>query len=251
MLEIVTTEKTAEWATALAIKVGQRMGKQIIVVKDSPGFYTTRALAFFLAEAAILLTEGASIKEVDDALVDFGFPVGPVTLMDEVGIDVGNHVLDTMSSAFSDRVRLPEGLTAILDSGRLGRKNGKGFYEYQNGKKCEPDDDVYKLLPGWKKASINDDEIIDRCALVFINESTRCLEEKVIQTAYDGDVGAVFGLGFPPFWGGPFKYVDHVGAKVITDRLESLAEKHGKRFEPSELLKEYAKDNKRFFPEEN
>ena len=179
--------------------------------------------------------------------MDFGFPVGPVTLMDEVGIDVGAHVLETMQKAFEDRVRIPEGLNAIQESGRLGRKNGKGFYEYHGDKKGDPDPGIYKLIPNWTKNTVNDDEIIDRCALVFINESVRCLEEDVLLNAYDGDVGAVFGLGFPPFWGGPFKYVDHIGAKVIVDRLEALAEKHGKRFAPCQLLKDKAANNERFF----
>ena len=251
LLEIVKTEQTADWATAMAIKVGQAMGKQIIVVQDSPGFYTTRALAFFLAEAALILSEGATIEDIDAAMTDFGFPVGPITLMDEVGIDVGSHVLETMQKAFADRVSIPEGIQAVLESGRLGRKNSKGFYKYSDDKKGEVDEAIYELLPDWKKQSIAEDEIIDRCALVFINESARCLEEGVLDSAYDGDVGAVFGLGFPPFWGGPFKYVDHVGVKVICDRLASLAEKYGPRFAPCDLLRDYAKTNRRFFPEEN
>lgn len=251
LLEIVVTDKTADWATAKAVRVGQKMGKQVIVVKDSPGFYTTRALAFFLAESAIMLSEGITIDSIDTALVEFGFPVGPVTLMDEVGIDVGAHVLETMQKAFSDRVNIPEGLHAIQESGRLGRKNGKGFYEYQGSKKGNPDETIYKLIPNWTKSSLSDDEIIDRCALVFVNESARCLEEGVLFSAYDGDVGAVFGLGFPPFWGGPFKYVDHIGAKVVVDRLETLAEKYGKRFEPCQLLKKHSENGSKFFPDES
>jgi 3-hydroxyacyl-CoA dehydrogenase/enoyl-CoA hydratase/3-hydroxybutyryl-CoA epimerase len=251
LLEIVATDKTADWAISRAFEVGQKMGKQIIVVKDSPGFYTTRALAFFLAEAALILEEGVRIDDIDNALTAFGFPVGPVTLMDEVGIDVGSHVLETMQKAFSERIRMPQGLDAIKDSGRLGRKNGKGFYEYDDaGNKGEPDESIYELMGDWQEISLSEDEIVDRCALVFINESIRCLEEGILKTAYDGDVGAVFGLGFPPFWGGPFKYVDHIGAKVIVDRLQGLADKYGERFEPSPLLKEYASNHRKFFPDE-
>lgn len=250
LLEIIVTDKTADWATARAFELGQTMGKQIIVVNDSPGFYTTRALAFFLAEAALMLAEGASIESIDSALTSFGFPVGPITLMDEVGIDVGAHVLDTMKTAFSDRVEMPPGLDQIQESGRLGRKNGKGFYQYQNGKKGAPDASIYSLLENRGQRSLSEDEIVDRCALVFINESVRCLEEGVLRSAYDGDIGAVFGLGFPPFWGGPFKYVDHIGANVIVDRLNALHDKCGKRFEPCEYLQKLASENGKFFPNE-
>lgn len=251
LLEIVITDQTADWAVARAFELGQTMGKQTIIVKDSPGFYTTRALAFFMAEAAMILEEGSRIEDIDNALTSFGFPVGPITLMDEVGIDVGAHVLETMKNAFSDRLQVPKGLDGIQDSGRLGRKNSKGFYEYHNGKKGAPDESVYSLISGWKDQAMDEDEIVDRCALVFINESVRCLEEGILANAYDGDVGAVFGLGFPPFWGGPFKYIDHIGAKVIVDRLAGLADKYGKRFEPAALLKQHAEESRKFFPEEN
>jgi 3-hydroxyacyl-CoA dehydrogenase/enoyl-CoA hydratase/3-hydroxybutyryl-CoA epimerase len=250
LLEIVVTDKTADWATARAFELGQTMGKQIIVVKDSPGFYTTRALAFFLAEAALILTEGASIEDIDTAVTTFGFPVGPITLMDEVGIDVGAHVLDTMQGAFGDRVKIPAGLEQIQDSGRLGRKNGKGFYQYHQGKKGAPDNSVYDLLPDRQRRIISEDEIVDRCALVFINESARCLEEGILQSAYDGDIGAVFGLGFPPFWGGPFKYIDHLGVSVIVDRLRALEDKFGARFKPASILEKMAKSGEKFFPNE-
>jgi len=107
------------------------------------------------------------------------------------------------------------------------------------------------LIPDWQEQALSEDEIVDRCRLVFINESARCLEEGILDCAYDGDVGAVFGLGFPPFWGGPFRYVDHLGAKVIVDRLSALADKYGSRFEPATILKDYAKEDKKFFPEES
>ncbi len=249
LLEIIVTDKTAPWATARAVELGQTMGKQVIIVKDGPGFYTTRALAFFLNEAALMLAEGARIDKVDKALTDFGFPVGPVTLIDEVGIDVGSHVLETMEKSFKDRITVPEGMKVILDSGRLGRKNQKGFYLYAEGKKGEPDPAIYQMLAKYKVSpkGIPSDEIVDRCLLIFVNESIRCLEEGILKDAYDGDVGAVFGLGFPPFWGGPFRYVDHIGAGAILKRLTALEETYGKRFAPAPLLKSMAASNKLFF----
>jgi 3-hydroxyacyl-CoA dehydrogenase/enoyl-CoA hydratase/3-hydroxybutyryl-CoA epimerase len=251
LLEVVVTKDTADWVAARVVELGQTMGKQVIVVKDGPGFYTTRALAFFLAEASHILLAGSTIEAIDKAMTDFGFPVGPITLIDEVGIDVGMHVLDTIQKAFPKRMTAPEGLKPIADSGRLGRKNNKGFYTYEAGKKGRADQQIYSLLGLDKGADkLSSDEIVERCLLVFVNESIRCLEEGILSNAYDGDVGAVFGLGFPPFWGGPFRYVDHVGAAALVERLKKLASQYGARFEPSPLLLDMAKDNKSFFPDE-
>jgi 3-hydroxyacyl-CoA dehydrogenase/enoyl-CoA hydratase/3-hydroxybutyryl-CoA epimerase len=256
LLEVVVTDQTADWVAARTVDLGQDLGKQVIVVKDGPGFYTTRALAFYLNEASSILLEGAPIEQIDKALVDFGFPVGPITLIDEVGIDVGMHVLETIASAFEDRMVTPKGLAPIADSGRLGRKNNKGFYTYENGKKGRPDTAIYELL-GTPKAGdkisgdkISNEEIVDRCLLLFVNESIRCLEDGILASAGDGDVGAVFGLGFPPFWGGPFKYVDLVGAQTVVERLKQLADRHGSRFRPASLLLEHAETKQRFFPGE-
>lgn len=251
LLEVVKTEKTADWVVARVIEFGQEIGKQVIVVDDGPGFYTTRALSFYLNEAANLLAEGASIESIDQALTDFGFPVGPITLIDEVGIDVGMHVLSTMQEAFSDRIGNPRGLAPIADSGRLGRKNNKGFYSYINGKKGSPDEAIYQLIGVSKQATnLSEQVIVDRCLLQFVNESVRCLEEGVLSSPFDGDVGAVFGLGFPPVWGGPFKYIDHVGATQIIERLRNLESKFGKRFRPCDYLQKTARDGRLFYPEE-
>jgi 3-hydroxyacyl-CoA dehydrogenase/enoyl-CoA hydratase/3-hydroxybutyryl-CoA epimerase len=195
--------------------------------------------------------EGCPIESIDTALVDFGFPVGPITLIDEVGIDVGMHVLDTIQGAFPERMNTPKGLLPVAESGRLGRKNNKGFYLYQDGKKGRADNSVYQLL-GINPVSgkLDQEEITDRCVMVFVNESIRCLEEGILASASDGDVGAVFGLGFPPFLGGPFKYVDHTGARAIVERLNGLADKYGSRFKPSALLQKMADEGKRFFESE-
>lgn len=251
LLEVVVTDKTADWVADRTIELGMDMGKQVIVVKDGPGFYTTRALSFYLNEASSLLLEGVPIEQIDQAMTDFGFPVGPITLIDEVGIDVGMHVLDTIQKAFPERMLPAEGLQPVADSGRLGRKNNKGFYLYEGGKKGRPDPQVYELL-GIQKGGdkVSSDEIVDRCLLLFVNESVRCLEDGILNSAYDGDVGAVFGLGFPPFWGGPFKYVDLVGTKSVVERLKKLADKHGKRFEPANMLVRNAESGKKFFSDE-
>ena len=251
LLEIVRTKHSSPWAIGRAFDLGQAMGKTMIIVNDGPGFYTTRALAFFLAEAAELLLEGNSIESIDSALVNFGFPVGPLALIDEVGLDVGAHVLETIEAAFPDRLRKIPGFDAILKSGRLGRKNGQGFYKYEDGKKQGPDDSILSHLKIQKNApQLSPEEICDRCLYVFINETAHCLQEGILASAFDGDVGAVFGLGYPPFWGGPLKTVDLLGSKHVLEKLIELEAKCGKRYSPALLLKEAAEKNSLFFPGE-
>jgi 3-hydroxyacyl-CoA dehydrogenase/enoyl-CoA hydratase/3-hydroxybutyryl-CoA epimerase len=251
LLEVVVTEKTAPWVADRVVELGQTLGKQVIVVKDGPGFYTTRALSFYLNEGASILMDGVPIEVIDKALTDFGFPVGPMTLIDEVGIDVGMHVLETMQQAIPERIDPPRGLIPVADNGRLGRKNNKGFYVYEDGKKGKADPSVYQLIgvqPNSDKLSTT--EIVDRCLLQFINESVKCLEEGILDSPGDGDVGAVFGLGFPPFLGGPFKYVDLVSAQDVVSRLRALQDKYGPRFKPADTLVKYAEEKQLFFPEE-
>ena len=249
LLEIIATDKTADWAVGRAAQFGKTLGKQVIVVGDGPGFYTTRILAFFLNEAAKILVEGVSIERIDRALVKFGFPVGPITLIDEVGIDVGIHVLETMAEAFSPRIAIPKGFAELGDSGRLGRKNSKGFYLYENDKKTVPDESIYKMFGDRpSRSDLKEQDIVDRCVLLFVNEAIRCLEEQLLRSPFDGDIGAVFGLGFPPFLGGPFHYVDLKGADQIVTRLEDLADRYGPRFDPSPMLRQMSQDQQKFFP---
>ncbi len=252
LLEVVRTDKTADWAISRAVELGQDLGKQVIIVKDSPGFYTTRILAFYAAEAGDIFSSGnASVEEIDQALVKFGFPVGPLTVFDEVGIDVGLHVYDTMRANFASRTKDLPAYKILRESGRLGRKNNQGFFLYEKGKKGHPDPSMNALLNVPTNArKLSSEEIVDRCALIFINEAVLCLEEGVLANPYDGDVGAVFGLGFPPVWGGPFRYIDHVGARNVVERLEKLRQEFGDRFTPAPSLVRMAERNEKFFPSE-
>lgn len=253
LLEIITTEHTADWVTARAVELGQRLGKQVIIVRDGPGFYTTRTLSFYLAEGMLLLKEGYPMDRIDQILTRAGFPVGPMTLIDEVGIDVGAHVMATMLKAFPDRMIAPPfDFSSIQKNGRLGRKANKGLYTYQDGKKGAADATFYQECGIQLLASdrIQEHDIEERLLLLFVNESVRCLEEGILADPHDGDVGAVFGLGFPPFLGGPFSYVDHIGAAKICDRLSALSTRFGKRFEPAKRLQDNARDGKVFFPKE-
>jgi 3-hydroxyacyl-CoA dehydrogenase / enoyl-CoA hydratase / 3-hydroxybutyryl-CoA epimerase len=197
-------------------------------------------------ESAHLLGEGADIAELDRALTDFGFPVGPVTLLDEVGIDVAQKVGKIMFAAFGERMSAPNATDALIADGRLGRKSKKGFYTY-DGKKKEVDETVYALLPGGRdRKRIDRSEMAERCVLQMVNEAIRCLGEGILRSPRDGDVGAIFGLGFPPFLGGPLRYADAQGPGRILERIEHYQEKFGKRFEPAPLLVEAAKAGRKF-----
>jgi 3-hydroxyacyl-CoA dehydrogenase / enoyl-CoA hydratase / 3-hydroxybutyryl-CoA epimerase len=249
LLEVITTSETEPDATVTAVAYGKRLGKTVIVVNDAPGFYTTRTLSAYMNEAGRLLDEGASIEAVDSALTSFGFPVGPITLLDEVGIDVGGKVGQVLAEAFGGRMTPSESLRRVVESGRTGRKGRKGFYQYDDtGKKGEVDSSVYEVLPGGSdRRQIDPQEIQSRCVLAMVNEAALCLDEGVLRSARDGDVGAVFGIGFPPFRGGPFRYVDSMGAARVVDDLEQLNERFPGRFAPAQVLVDHARGPARFY----
>lgn len=247
LLEIIVTPKTADWAVATAVKLGKAQGKTVIVVRDGPGFYTSRILAPYLNEAAWLLAEGATVEDIDAAMIAYGFPVGPITLLDEVGIDVGAKVAHVMADAFGSRMQAPDTVENLLRDGRQGRKNGRGFYLYDNGKRRGVDDSVYALLgTASRRKRFSPDEIRERLSLQMLNEAVRCLDEGILKSARDGDIGAVFGLGFPPFRGGPFRTIDREGPKAIVSRLTHYAATLGERFDPAEGLKSRAPTNTKF-----
>ncbi len=251
LLEIVVTDETAPWVTATCVELGKKQGKHVIVVKDGAGFYTTRVLAPMLTEAAEILAEGAPIEVIDKAMLDWGFPVGPMKLTDEVGIDVGAKVGTILFEAFGERFAAPRVMEKIYADGRKGRKNEKGFYLYGGESKGKaPDPSIYELTgvkPDPFAVPVSD--IQWRCALRFVNEAAHCFGEGILRSARDGDMGAVFGLGWPPFRGGPFRFVDRVGAKEIVRRLEELEAKHGARFAPAPALVQMAKDGTTFHGE--
>jgi 3-hydroxyacyl-CoA dehydrogenase/enoyl-CoA hydratase/3-hydroxybutyryl-CoA epimerase len=246
LLEVIVTPRTSKEATATAVALGKRQGKTVIVVGDGPGFYTSRVLAPYMNEAAEVLAEGAAIEAIDGALVDFGFPVGPITLLDEVGIDVGEKVGKILHEAFGDRMRPPAALHEVVAGGRLGRKNRRGFYTYDEKKK-RVDESVYDLLPGGRtRKAVDAREVQDRLVVQMVNEAIRCLGEGILRSPRDGDVGAVFGLGFPPFRGGPFRWADALGTRALLDKVEALRSRYGDRFEPAPLLIEHGRGNRPF-----
>ncbi|TVQ14013.1 MAG: fatty acid oxidation complex subunit alpha FadJ [Balneolaceae bacterium] len=250
LLEIIKTKKTTDRALHTAIEVGMKQGKTVIVVNDGPGFYTTRILAPFMNEAMLLLEEGAAIDEIDKAMKKLGFPVGPLVLMDEVGIDVAAHVAGVMGAKFKDRgVEGSKAAEKLSEAGYAGRKNDKGFYTYsgKGGKKKEVNQDVYSFFGGPKRRPVTPAIIQERLLMAMVNEALLCLQDEILLSPADGDLGAILGLGFPPFLGGPFRYIDREGASNIFTRLDKLEGQHGIRFKPAEILAFMAKKSGQFY----
>lgn len=248
LVEVIPHAQTDEATLATAVWLAKRQGKTPIVVADRAGFYVNRILAPYINEALRCLSEGEPIEHIDNALTAAGFPVGPIQLLDEVGIDVGTKIIPVLEQAFGHRFTPPETIAAILNDDRKGRKNGRGFYLYpaKGGKsrKKRADPAIYTLLGVTPTQQQSAQAIARRCMLMLLNEAARCLDESVVRSARDGDVGAVFGLGFPPFLGGPFHYIDRLGAAALVAELEQLAGRHGERFTPCEALRIRAQQEK-------
>jgi len=269
LLEVITTEQVHPQVVATTVAYGKRLGKTVIVVNDGPGFYVNRILSPYINEAGILMDQGVAVDLIDKALVDFGFPVGPITLIDEVGLDVAVKAGKIMADAFPDRMQPANSIQAVVTAGRYGRKSQKGFYTYdKEGKKGDVDPSVYALFlaagsipvaksiapPTPADVTRPDDmpaaQIQQRTVLAMLNEAARCLSDGIIKSPRDGDVGAVFGIGFPPFRGGPFRYMDTLGVQIVVQRLEDLNARFPGRFEPADLLLEMARRRQVFYPGE-
>jgi len=251
LLEIITTEHTDQATLATAYAAGLKQGKTVIVVNDGPGFYTTRILALYMNEALLLLEEGASFTEVDKAMEQFGFPMGPFELFDLVGIDVGAKITEVMQERMVDEhFSISHTAKRLADQGLAGQKTKKGFYTYtgEGAKldKDEPNKAIYQHVPGGGAGSLAPSMVQERLALMMVNQAVRCLDDGILHSATDGDLGAVFGLGYPPFQGGPFRYVDQAGAASIVGRLEQLARQYGPRFKPADGLLKHAENQTTF-----
>jgi len=253
LLEIIPHEGTSDTAMATAFDVGTKQGKTCIVVKDVPGFYVNRCLGPFLVEVSALVCDGVSLEELDKTVRDFGMPVGPVTLADEVGIDVTSHVAKFLSNADLG-VRMDGGNIALMENmiskGWLGKKSGQGFYTYdkkKKGKTISPDVSAYLKEFVEQDLKLDKNEIQNRIISRLVNEAAKCLEDEIIANPVVGDIGLVFGTGFAPFRGGPFRYLDQIGVAGYVDMMNSFADKYGPQFEPCQLLKDYAATDKKFY----
>ena len=248
LAEVIAHDKTSDETISTTVEFARKQGKTPVVVKDGAGFYVNRILAPDMNEAACLLLAGEPVEYIDKSLVKFGFPVGPVKLLDEVGIDVGTKIIPFLVEQFGSRFEAPAAFDKVLADDRKGKKNGKGFYLYE-GKKPgkEVDESIYAVLGVTPSKKLSERAIAERCVLMMLNEAARCLDEGVIRSARDGDIGAIFGIGFPPFLGGPFRYMDTLGLDTVVNKLTQLAGSVDPKFTPAECLKEMAKENKTFY----
>ncbi|MCZ4295543.1 fatty acid oxidation complex subunit alpha FadJ [Vibrio sinaloensis] len=235
LVEVIPHQGTSDETISSVVEFARKQGKTPIVVKDCAGFYVNRILAPYMNEAAQVLMAGEPIEQLDTALLNFGFPVGPITLLDEVGVDIGAKIMPILVKELGERFQGPDVFDKLLNDGRKGRKSGKGFYTYK-GKKKEVDKSVYKLLALKPESKLAEREMALRCVLPMLNEAVRCLDEGIIRSPRDGDIGAIFGIGFPPFLGGPFRYMDQIGIKKLVEIMNEHAQKYGDRFAPCDGL---------------
>ena len=235
LVEVIPHQGTSDETISSVVEFARKQGKTPIVVKDCAGFYVNRILAPYMNEAAQVLMAGEPIEQLDTALLNYGFPVGPITLLDEVGVDIGAKIMPILVKELGERFQGPDVFDKLLNDGRKGRKSGKGFYTYK-GKKKEVDKSVYKLLGLKPESKLSEKEIALRCVLPMLNEAVRCLDEGIIRSPRDGDIGAIFGIGFPPFLGGPFRYMDQIGIKKLVEIMNDHAQKYGDRFAPCDGL---------------
>ncbi|MDB1123338.1 fatty acid oxidation complex subunit alpha FadJ [Vibrio algarum] len=246
LVEVIPHETTSDETIATVVDFARKQGKTPIVVKDRAGFYVNRILAPYMNEAAHVLMSGEPIESLDNALLDFGFPVGPITLLDEVGVDIGAKIMPILVGELGERFQGPDVFDTLLNDNRKGRKSGKGFYTYK-GKKKEVDKSVYKLLKLTPEAKMDEKDIALRCVFPMLNEAVRCLDEGIIRSARDGDIGAIFGIGFSPFLGGPFRYMDQFGIKNLVEKMNEFALKYGDRFAPCDGLVNRAGNDESFY----
>jgi len=249
LLEVIPTSVTDPRAIATAVRFGRRMGKTAIVVADRPGFWVNRILSPYLNEAGLLLGEGAPIELIDTTMTRFGFPVGPIALLDEVGIDVALKASSVMHAAFGERMQPGPGVQKMVQAGRLGRKAGKGFYHYHAGHKTDPDPEAYQVIGVTPLASVDQQQLERRLVYILLNEAALAMAEGVARSPRDGDLGAVYGIGYPPFRGGPLRYIDSLGAGEVVRTLEQLTAQFGVRFTPAPVLIELARNGGTFHPE--
>ncbi len=268
LVEIVRGAATGDQAVVTAFELAKRLGKVPVVVGDCPGFLVNRILMPYLGEAVILLEEGYTIEILDRAMLNFGMPMGPIELLDEVGLDVASHVSRILAAAYGDRVQTSPILERLVSSGRLGRKNGLGFYRYLSGKRRmdrevmtliadlpHPTLSVSSISTGGKSAdgaghapsvAVN---LQERLVLPMINEAARCLMEGIVSSPADIDLALVLGIGFPPFRGGLMRYADAVEVGTIVERLTALAAEGRPRYTPAPLLVDMARQGRRFYPD--
>ena len=241
LVEVIRAERTSDETVATIFALAKTLGKTPVVVRDAPGFLVNRILAPYLSEGVRLVLDGCRIEDVDAVMTDFGMPVGPLALLDDVGLDVAAKAGAVLAAAFPERMA-GSGEEAMAAAGRLGRKNGKGFYDYDGTRRGKPSAEAYAVLRVKPPAqSALPPEVIEaRLVLLMINEAAHCLEDAIVESPAKLDLAMIFGTGFPPFRGGLLRYADTLGANRVFTRLDDLSERLGPRFAPAEKLRELA-----------
>jgi len=247
LVEVIATPQTDPEMVRRASQFVRQIGKLPVVVKDSPGFLVNRILVPYLLEAGLLFENGAKATDIDEAMLDFGMPMGPLRLIDEVGVDIAADVAAILTARFSDRLRAPELLAKMASSGWLGRKSGRGFYVYSGKGKTAPNPEMNSLILGRDAASLNRHELQQRLALLIINEAARCVEERIASTPEMIDFAMVMGTGFAPFRGGPLRYAETFGLRRVVDELDRLSAVEGARYTRCDLLERLAAEGRRFY----
>jgi 3-hydroxyacyl-CoA dehydrogenase/enoyl-CoA hydratase/3-hydroxybutyryl-CoA epimerase/enoyl-CoA isomerase len=254
LVEVIRGKQSSEAAIAATVALVQKMGKSPVVVNDCPGFLVNRTLFPYLNGFHILLRDGADFAAVDKALEKFGWPMGPAFLLDVVGMDTAVHAAEVMAEGFPDRMcnDFKIATAVLVENKRLGQKNNLGYYSYAPDKKGRlkksADAQTYELLKAVTGArkEFTPEDIVARCMVPMVNEVARCLEEKIVGTPHEADMALIYGLGFPPFRGGPCRYFDQMGAAnfvALADKYASL----GKLYEVPKLLRDMAAGGKKFF----
>jgi len=248
LVEVVVGKQTAPEIVQRSVKFVQQLGKLPVVVKDSPGFLVNRILMPYLIEAGYLFENGARVEDVDESMLEFGMPMGPLRLTDEVGIDVANHVAETIAHSFSPRLTTPAALGKMMQAGLLGKKSKQGFYTY-TGKNREGQVNlkIGDFQTGASAAGLSRADLQFRMVSLMINEAARCLEEKLIGEPADVDFGMIMGTGFAPFRGGPMRHADWLGIPKLVAEMKELATRAGERFAPCALLDSMAANNRTFY----
>lgn len=234
LVEVIRGAKTSDQTVARLMRLAQRLGKTPVAVADGPGFLVNRILGPYLNEAGHLLLQTGAPLEIERVVKAFGMPMGPLRLLDEVGIDVAQKAGKTLSESFGERVEPSTVLQRLAQAGRLGKKTKHGFYRY-SGKQESIEHDLGQLL-GVSHETLSDAEILNRCVHLMVAEASRCLEESIVRSAADLDLAMVMGTGFPPFRGGLLRYADAYGVRRIVDELSEFQTRLGPRFAPPEAL---------------
>ena len=250
LVEIVRGPRTSPVALDTALTFVKAIGKLPVLVKDSPGFLVNRILLPYMVEAVRLFAEGVDAARLDRIMLDFGMPMGPARLSDEVGLDVAQHVAVDLQNRLAKPVPINDTLAKMIAKGWLGKKSGTGFYVFskEKGAKEQPNPEVAFLQTSGQGRAQDDATLLDRMVLVMVNEAARCLEEGVVEAPEDVDFGMIFGTGWAPFRGGPLRYADARGVAEIVGQLQKLQNEVAPHFEPCEKLRVMAQSKATFYP---